>query len=143
VGTASRGVASEVLGLPCEDSITLTVQWENIGTDNIAGDLYLLACCLMHLLLHPYILHLSHPKEVLEQARAVPFILRPGLHPRVSQSKPYHESFLYPTYIIHVGDVHSQQRFFYMGQKGEVNIGNFSSYPFLFLFILRCVGLFE
>jgi len=28
------GVANELLGTPCEDTITLAVEWENLGSKN-------------------------------------------------------------------------------------------------------------
>ena len=70
VATASLGVASKVLGIPCEDTITLLVQWENF---------------------------LASSSDV---GTAV-----------------YTSSWIAPK-----SDVHSQQRFFYMGQKGEIMI---------------------
>jgi D-galacturonate reductase len=68
-GTASTGVASSRgLDPKCEDSITLTVQWENLKTRS-------LGCAV------------------------------------------YTSSWVAPK-----SDVHSQQRFFYMGTKGEINV---------------------
>lgn len=68
---ASTGVADGVFGIEgCEDTITLTVQWENIG----------------------------------------------GATPSTGTAI-YTSSWVAPK-----SDVHSQQRFFYMGQKGEVTI---------------------
>lgn len=40
VGTASTGVASEVVERPCEDTITLTVQWENTASKSLGTALY-------------------------------------------------------------------------------------------------------
>jgi len=70
IGTASTGVASRKDGIvdTCEDSITLTVQWENIEHKT-------LGCAI------------------------------------------YTSSWVAPK-----SDVHSQQRFFYMGSKGEINV---------------------
>lgn len=62
------GVASGQFDMTCEDTITLTVQWENLTN--------------------------------------------PGLGTAV-----YTSSWVAPR-----SDVHSQQRFFYMGQRGEVNV---------------------
>lgn len=66
-GTASTGVA-KARGIDTEDSITLTVQWENQSTGS-------LGCAV------------------------------------------YTSSWVAPK-----SDVHSQQRFFYMGSKGEINV---------------------
>lgn len=73
VGTSSTGVASRKDGIvdTCEDSITLTVQWENISNEKKRT----LGCAI------------------------------------------YTSSWVAPK-----SDVHSQQRFFYMGSKGEVNV---------------------
>jgi len=70
IGTSSTGIASRKDGIVdnCEDSITLTVQWENIQHKT-------LGCAI------------------------------------------YTSSWVAPK-----SDVHSQQRFFYMGSKGEVNV---------------------
>jgi len=67
-GTASSGVAKEK-GMDTEDSITLTVQWENLDGSGSLG------CAV------------------------------------------YTSSWVAPK-----SDVHSQQRFFYMGSKGEINV---------------------
>mmetsp|Transcript_24988 Transcript_24988/g.36686 ORF Transcript_24988/g.36686 Transcript_24988/m.36686 type:complete len:426 (+) Transcript_24988:141-1418(+) len=69
-GTASTGVAKKKEGIVenCEDSITLTVQWENLDDKS-------LGCAV------------------------------------------YTSSWVAPK-----SDVHSQQRFFYMGSKGEINV---------------------
>jgi len=70
---ASRGVADQVFGIAgCEDTITLTVQWENLGG-----------------------------------AGATPS----------TGTAVYTSSWVAPK-----SDVHSQQRFFYMGHGGEVTI---------------------
>lgn len=66
--TASTGVASEKFGIACEDTITLTVQWENISDSSLGTAVYT------------------------------------------------------ASWIAPKSDVHSQQRFFYMGHKGEVNV---------------------
>jgi D-galacturonate reductase len=71
--TASRGVADQVFGIAgCEDTITLTVQWENLGGE--------------------------------------------GATPSTGTAV-YTSSWVAPK-----SDVHSQQRFFYMGHGGEVTI---------------------
>lgn len=67
---ASTGVAKAKFGIDCEDTITLTVQWENVAeADASLG------------------------------------------------TAVYTSSWVAPR-----SDVHSQQRFFYMGQGGEVNV---------------------
>lgn len=68
---ASKGVASSILGVDCEDTITLVVQWENLNAE-----------------------------RGVSQGTAV-----------------YTSSWIAPR-----SDVHSQQRFFYMGQHGEITI---------------------
>lgn len=70
IGTSSTGVASRKDGIvdTCEDSITLTVQWQNMEHKT-------LGCAI------------------------------------------YTSSWVAPK-----SDVHSQQRFFYMGTKGEINV---------------------
>jgi len=68
-GTASSGVAKERYGIDCEDTITLTVLWENLKPGEGVG------------------------------------------------TAVYTASWIAPP-----SDVHSQQRFFYMGQSGEVNV---------------------
>ena len=73
-GTGSTGVAA-AKGIACEDTITLTVQWENRGGN-------------------------SDDIPPISLGTAV-----------------YTSSWGAPK-----SDVHSQQRFFYMGHKGEVNI---------------------
>lgn len=70
-GTASTGVAY-AKDMDTEDSITLTVQWENLSTDTGKPNL---GCAV------------------------------------------YTSSWVAPK-----SDVHSQQRFFYMGSKGEINV---------------------
>lgn len=67
--TGSTGVAKEKIGIDTEDSITLTVQWENLNDGKTKG------CAV-------YTSSWAAPKS----------------------------------------DVHSQQRFFYMGSNGEVNV---------------------
>ncbi len=66
--TASRGVADTLLDREVEDTITLTIQWENIQSKNLATSIHT------------------------------------------------------ASWIAPPADVHSQQRFFYMGHKGEINI---------------------
>ncbi len=66
--TASRGVADDLLGREVEDTITLTIAWENIQSKNLATSIHT------------------------------------------------------ASWIAPPADVHSQQRFFYMGHKGEINI---------------------
>jgi len=66
--TASRGVADALLEREVEDTITLTIQWENIHSKNLATSIHT------------------------------------------------------ASWIAPKADVHSQQRFFYMGHHGEINI---------------------
>ena len=66
-GTASSGVAKE-RGIDTEDSITLTVQWENLDDGSLGCGVYT------------------------------------------------------SSWVAPKSDVHSQQRFFYMGAKGEINV---------------------
>lgn len=73
---ASTGLALSMFDIDCEDTITLTVQWENVE------------------------------KTASGEVKAT------GLGTAV-----YTSSWIAPK-----SDVHSQQRFFYMGQKGEVNV---------------------
>lgn len=77
VGTASTGVATSKFGIDSEDTITLTVEWENIS-----------------------------PKESGN-----------GVDVQCTGTAIYTSSWIAPK-----SDVHSQQRFFYMGHKGEVNV---------------------
>ena len=72
---ASTGVARGNFGLDCEDTITLTVQWENLAAGN-----------------------------------------EPAQEPSLGTAV-YTSSWVAPR-----SDVHSQQRFFYMGHAGEVNV---------------------
>ena len=72
---ASTGVAASVLGVDCEDTITLTVLWENINDRAVA------------------------------------------VGGASTGTAVYTSSWIAPR-----SDVHSQQRFFYMGQRGEVSI---------------------
>ena len=65
---ASRGVADSLLERDVEDTITLTIQWENIHSGNLATSIHT------------------------------------------------------ASWIAPPSDVHSQQRFFYMGHHGEINI---------------------
>ncbi len=82
---ASSGVAVQKLGVPCEDTITLTVQWENLDQ---TGDFLIFNLKMyFHFLLGQGSIHLG-------QGTAV-----------------YTSSWIAPK-----SDVHSQQRFFYMGQ---------------------------
>lgn len=67
MATASTGVAISK-GMPCEDTITLTCQWENLDGTGLGTAVYT------------------------------------------------------ASWIAPKSDVHSQQRFFYMGSKGEVNV---------------------
>eukprot|EP00598_Pedospumella_elongata_P007344 CAMPEP_0184985464 /NCGR_PEP_ID=MMETSP1098-20130426/14130_1 /TAXON_ID=89044 /ORGANISM="Spumella elongata, Strain CCAP 955/1" /LENGTH=464 /DNA_ID=CAMNT_0027509551 /DNA_START=33 /DNA_END=1427 /DNA_ORIENTATION=+ len=76
---ASYGVAKATYDMDCEDTITLTVQWENI---------------------------------VPVEGGAEGEVRVTGAGTAV-----YTSSWIAPK-----SDVHSQQRFFYMGQKGEVNV---------------------
>lgn len=75
--TASSGIARDQYDIDCEDTITLTVQWENIET--VEGE---------------------------ENIRVTGY-----------GTAVYTSSWIAPR-----SDVHSQQRFFYMGEKGEVNV---------------------
>eukprot|EP00605_Chrysophyceae_sp_TOSAG23-4_P000582 GSChrysophyteH1.ASY1.ANO1.659.1 assembled CDS len=76
--TASTGIAQNLFDIKCEDTITLTVEWENLaGEDEMQGD-----------------------QMQTSRGTAV-----------------YTASWIAPK-----SDVHSQQRFFYMGHKGEVNV---------------------
>lgn len=68
IATASTGVAENKLNRKVEDTITLTVQWKNIKTKNLATSIHT------------------------------------------------------ASWIAAPSDVHSQQRFFYMGHTGEINI---------------------
>lgn len=74
VAMASTGVAKAKFGMECEDTITLTVEWQNLSGEN--------------------------GNEVTSVGTAV-----------------YTSSWIAPK-----SDVHSQQRFFYMGHSGEVNV---------------------
>ena len=78
---ASTGIASNILGLDCEDTITLMVQWEVID-DKDGG------------------------------------ISEASLKPRTSIGTAVYTS----SWIAPRSDVHSQQRFFYMGHNGEIQI---------------------
>jgi D-galacturonate reductase len=81
VAMASTGVAEGLFKRDCEDTITLTVQWENLeATVSVDG------------------------------GQSVPVTVGTG-------TAVYTSSWVAPR-----SDVHSQQRFFYMGQKGEVNV---------------------
>jgi D-galacturonate reductase len=75
--TASSGIAKDQYDIDCEDTITLTVQWENI--DTVEGE---------------------------EDVRVTGY-----------GTAVYTSSWIAPR-----SDVHSQQRFFYMGENGEVNV---------------------
>jgi len=68
VAMASKGVAKELIGVDCEDTITLQVQWRNRASHNAGSAIYTASWAA---------------------AKA---------------------------------DVHSQQRFFYLGHKGEVTV---------------------
>lgn len=70
------GVATGQFDMNCEDTITLTVQWENLSPEKGDGGL-----------------------------------------PSSLGTAVYTSSWAAPR-----SDVHSQQRFFYMGQQGEVNV---------------------
>lgn len=78
VATASSGIAQGKFGIPCEDTITLTVQWENLNNNALGGA----------------------PEGIAGVGTAI-----------------YTSSWIAPR-----SDVHSQQRFFYMGQRGEINV---------------------
>ena len=65
---SSTGVACEKLGRPCEDTITLSVQWRTLSTNALGHALYT------------------------------------------------------SSWVAPKADVHSQQRWFYMGQRGEVTV---------------------
>jgi D-galacturonate reductase len=77
MAAASTGLAKGKYDMNCEDTITLTVVWENLSNDALGGG-----------------------EGVAGQGTAV-----------------YTSSWIAPR-----SDVHSQQRFFYMGQGGEVNV---------------------
>jgi len=74
IATSSTGIADEKFNIPCEDTITLTVQWENKKTNEWGKE------------------------------------------------SNYGTAIYTSSWIAPKSDVHSQQRFFYMGHKGEVNI---------------------
>jgi D-galacturonate reductase len=78
---ASTGMASNILGVACEDTITLMVQWEVIDNKDNA----------------------------ISEASLKP--------PTSIGTAVYTSSWIAPR-----SDVHSQQRFFYMGHKGEIQI---------------------
>jgi D-galacturonate reductase len=92
--TASTGVATSAYDIDSEDTITLTVQWENLEdtrflfTEDTGAE--------------------GGDAQATKRARGLGL----GLGTAV-----YTSSWVAPK-----SDVHSQQRFFYMGQKGEVNV---------------------
>mmetsp|Transcript_430 Transcript_430/g.694 ORF Transcript_430/g.694 Transcript_430/m.694 type:complete len:431 (-) Transcript_430:96-1388(-) len=83
---ASKGIAQSVYDMNCEDTITLTVQWENLSKDSSSGT------------------------DSIGDGTGSGGVT--GLGTAV-----YTASWVAPK-----SDVHSQQRFFYMGQKGEVTV---------------------
>ncbi len=107
IASCAKGVATEVLGTDCEDSITLLVQWQNLDEN----------------------------KNIIKGSVG---------------TAVYTSSWVAPK-----SDVHSQQRFFYQGQKGEVNIdqahrgynmssdsGGYASVNPLFMKYTPCDGKF-
>lgn len=75
IACAATGVAQQITGRDCEDTITLTVTWQNMASDGSYGAQSSLGTAV------------------------------------------YTASWIAPQ-----SDVHSQQRFFYMGHKGEVTV---------------------
>lgn len=91
--TASSGVAKRQFDIDTEDTITLTVLWENEGKClSLCRDQK--SSCSYHL----------------------PVLMLAGSDGSTGTGL-YTSSWVAPK-----SDVHSQQRFFYMGQKGEINI---------------------
>ena len=86
--SSSSGVAY-TKGMDTEDSITLTVQWENLNVDD--ND-------------------------------SVPTTASTETNRPIVRKKSYGCAIYTSSWVAPKSDVHSQQRFFYMGNAGEVNI---------------------
>jgi D-galacturonate reductase len=94
IGSGSTGVAKRLVGADVEDTITLTVHWENLPSGTIGGASWpLSAQCV---------------STGYARARCGRVCLAVAV---------YTSSWIAPK-----SDVHSQQRFFYMGHHGEINI---------------------
>ena len=94
---ASDGVASERLGRPCEDTITLAVKWRNRVQPDEEG---------------PGPAKRSKGGKAKEEAGP-----RPGAYAGSAGHATYTSSW-----VAAKADVHSQQRWFYMGHGGEITV---------------------
>ena len=83
--SASTGIADALFDRACEDTITLTVEWENLDTTTTTATG-------------------SAPSSSSGKGNS-------------SGTAVYTASWIAPK-----SDVHSQQRFFYMGHQGEINV---------------------
>ncbi|CAD7950648.1 unnamed protein product [Amoebophrya sp. A120] len=86
---ASTGVAEELLGRPCEDTITLMAEWENINVEDVAAAS-----------------SATTPQESESAAAPSP--------------KTFGHATYTASWTAAKSDVHSQQRFFCLMEKGEI-----------------------
>eukprot|EP01038_Epipyxis_sp_PR26KG_P007648 gene7648-10409_t len=81
---ASQGIAQKLYSMDCEDTITLSVEWENIKENDNTNKT------------------ISDTNNLIVTGKGTAI---------------YTSSWIAPK-----SDVHSQQRFFYMGENGEINV---------------------
>jgi D-galacturonate reductase len=97
---ASTGAAKSLFDINCEDTITLTVQWENL--DENGTNIYHLICHVLW--------SVSSSSSCEFTCTWSLYVGRPSAHLGCGTAV-YTSSWVAPQ-----SDVHSQQRFFYMGQ---------------------------
>ena len=97
---ASDGVATPRLGIPCEDTITLAVTWRNRRKDETIGASD-----------HTMASAAKKRKADVAKAAAAPGFTGSSGHATFTSS-----------WVAPKADVHSQQRWFYMGHGGEISV---------------------
>eukprot|EP01041_Mallomonas_annulata_P003247 gene3247-6427_t len=102
--SASSGVADAVFGKNCEDTITLTVLWENLTSPTPLPS-------------PPPSSHIVDGDNINGSNSDSSSSSGSGIVGAGYGTAVYTSSWIAPR-----SDVHSQQRFFYMGQKGEISI---------------------
>ena len=146
VATASTGVAKAKFDIDTEDTITLTCQWQNLEDGSLATGarrrvalaLFSQRCCVFGLFW--LLLCFSWTVALLRLALCWGLQAGPGISAAVwfwllavsrvllavdcllTQCCCRPPGVYTSSWIAPKSDVHSQQRFFYMGQSGEVNV---------------------
>mmetsp|Transcript_6728 Transcript_6728/g.17459 ORF Transcript_6728/g.17459 Transcript_6728/m.17459 type:complete len:475 (-) Transcript_6728:1148-2572(-) len=108
---ASDGIASERLGRSCEDTITLAVKWRNKRPPALAADDAGAADVASDA-----VAAVAGARSPSKRARTGDGSTRPSFTGNLGHAT-YTSSWVAPR-----ADVHSQQRWFYMGSAGEITV---------------------